>query len=162
MNIRYPHVIEEELNDTQELISLNNELIEQSPDDTLKFNLDYLKERETELIGELNESNNYYQIDSFDIVIEKDENNSVISLIQTADIIKKFQDLIFSLAESSKVIIKKGKKETEILKKIRDNSTLGVSKALKGSLILYLKAIDPDPDQQHFGSYIKIATDKLY
>lgn len=57
---RNPLLIEEELEDVRELISLNDELISQYPDkkdDAIEFNLAFLKERENELIDELNEAN---------------------------------------------------------------------------------------------------------
>ena len=72
MEIRYPKYIEEEIEDVNELISLNEELISNQSDDSLKNNLSFLKNFRKDLTQELNESYESYRLVSFDTIIEKE------------------------------------------------------------------------------------------
>jgi len=153
MEIRYPKYIEEEIEDVNELISLNEELISNQSDDSLKNNLSFLKNFRKDLTQELNESYESYRLVSFDTIIEKE--GKIPSVYEVTKFLSNFQNTLYSLAESALNKVMKGSKISE---EVLDGATIGISKASKGSLKIHLKPVDMKPS---FQPYLKIATDKL-
>lgn len=158
MDFRDPNLIEEELKDTRELISLNEELLVKFSDEedpALEFNLDYLKERENELINELNNSNEHYNMDSF-IVVINEKNPPLKDVLEVSN---SFQELLYPLAKAEKDPVKRN---AQIPIDLKNSVTLGLNKALAGSLRLYLKT-DPlktDP-QKKFVTKLQTAITNL-
>lgn len=157
MDFRNPFIIEEELKDVRELIHLNEELLSEFPDDddpALEFNLNYLKGLETELINELNESNEFHNIDLFDVVI-KDDNDKVILLDDFADISRSFQKMIIPLAQTGKGKPVQLNESPPV--EIMEGTSLGLVEVAAGSLRMILRT---DP-QTRFSSFVKIAFDRF-
>lgn len=155
MEIRYPMHIEEDLDDVMELIEVNENLLAEHPDDTLKYNLEYLNQFKSELDEELNKSYERYMLPSFDTIIESDVEGQSPSVEQSFRYLSNLQKTIYALAESA---LHKVNKYAKISDMVFTGATMGVGRASKGSLRIQLNQIDP---QTSFQPFIRIATDKL-
>jgi len=159
MHHRNPLLIKEELKDVRELISLNQELISNYPDKkdaAIEFNLSFLEEREKELLDELNKSYEDRNVDTFDIVIDKENP----PLDEVLDIGHSTQELFRPLAYAyGNRAVNRGDK---IPQDIINATTLGLREAKVGSLRLSL-IIDPlkTDDQKRFVTLIETAIDNL-
>lgn len=157
MIVRYPMYIEEELNDILELISLNEELMSNdSEDESLKFNLQYLSDFKEELNKELNQSYQHYKITTFDTVIESSSAGIILSISEVTRYLSNLQETLYSLAESALGKVMKGTKISDF---VYEGATVGIGNVSRGSLKVQLKPINCS--QQTFHPYLKIATDKL-
>jgi hypothetical protein len=155
MEVRYPMHIEEDLDDVMELIEVNENLLSEHPDDTLKYNLKYLNQFKSELDEELNKSHERYMLASFDTIIESDVKDQSPSVEQSFRYLSNLQKTIYALAESA---LHKVNKYAKISDMVFTGATMGVGRASKGSLRIQLNQID---HQTSFQPYIRIATDKL-
>lgn len=155
MDIRYPMHIEEDLNDVMELIEMNEDLLDKHPDDTLKYNLDYLNQFKSELTEELNESYQRYMLESFDAVIESDVDGQSPSVEKSFRFLFNLQRMLYALAESA---LHKVDKYAKISDDVFQGATMGVARASRGSLKVQLNQINP---QTSFYPFLRIATDKF-
>lgn len=156
MKVRYPMHIEEELEDINELISLNMDLMSKGePDDALKYNLNFLQDFKVDLTNELNLSYTHYMLQSFDAKIEAETEGKIPSIKKVTRFLSNLQEILYSLAESALNKVVKG---TKISEEVIKGTTLGIQSAQKSSLIIQFKPINSEPS---FDPYLKIATDKL-
>lgn len=162
IEFRDPALIEDELEDIEELLTLNQDLLSRLQDEedpALEFNLEYLQDVKKALEVELKESYDYYDVDTIPVVIKKDNPSEIPPLMDTIAISNNIQEIIPSFAQAYIDPVKWGDK---IKPEIRQATTLKLIKARAGSLRMVLRT-DPleTESQKKIVTHVRTAIDNL-
>lgn len=136
MSPRHPSHIMKEIRKVSELIIDNKALRIKYPEEVgLELDELGLITRKSELLKELKESQDYFNILMFDITL-KDNEHSDLALDKVGRFLIALQDLTTSLVQSGDGPVKKGARPPQ---DIKDLSTLEIIEATPGSLNIILK-----------------------
>jgi hypothetical protein len=156
MKPRQPSRVNKEIKKVSQLIQDNIELMEKYPEEIgLELDQFALEKRYSELTKELEESNEYFNIDSFRMIIEE-EAPPVKNVLEISNAL---QNLFYPLAQAEDGPVKRGSHPSI---DIKNAVTLGLERAEAGSLILYFKT-DPlkTDSQKKFITRIRLAMNNL-